>query len=74
MDDVWIVGKWISEPQTQGEATWSLEGVYSSREKAIENAKPEWGWFIAPIPFDVPGPEGTEEFPETEWVEELTDA
>ena len=71
MHDVWIVGRWIDPPTEVG---WTLEGVYPTRERAIEEAETGWGWFIASMPFDTPGPPGVEIFPDYEWTVELADA
>jgi hypothetical protein len=63
LQTVWVLGKWTDETNEQ---SWSIEGVFPTRERALEFAEP--GWFIGPAPFDAKLPAGEIAWPSAEVV------
>jgi hypothetical protein len=52
--DVWIVGRHISEEEAAGivDASWVLEGIFTTEEKAREVLANDPLWFMASLPLD----------------------
>lgn len=62
---VFLVGRWPGDPNSDDPKAqrWEVQGIYTTRATAQENAEP--GWFIGELRLDTPAPVET-----TEWAVE----
>ena len=64
---LYVLGRWTdaSDADVFWE-TWTIEGIFSTKERAMQHALP--GWFIGPVPLDEKLPDGAVDWPGLEVV------